>query len=142
MRYWVNTVSRSHVQNGVAGGFTQAGHGSDSRLKRLSRGDRVLFYSPRADLRAGESVQRFTAIGEVLDETPYQVQVSPDFQPWRRRMKFLESVEAPIQPLIEQLEFIPNKKSWGFPFRRGLFEIGEADFKAIARAMSVEPSIT
>ena len=142
MRYWVNTISHSHVQDGVSGGFTQVDHGNDSRLKRLSRGDRVLFYSPRAEHRAGEPVQRFTAIGEVLDEAPYQVVVSPEGQPWRRRMKFLDCVETPIQPLIEQLEFIPNKKSWGFPFRRGFFEIGEADFKTIARAMSAEPSIS
>jgi len=51
-------------------------------------------------------------------------------------VKFLPSVEASIHPLIEQLEFIRNKKSWGFIFRRGLFEIGESDFNAIARAMN------
>ena len=27
MSYWINTVSRDHVQRGVAGGFTQANHG-------------------------------------------------------------------------------------------------------------------
>jgi EVE domain-containing protein len=138
MRYWVNTISRAHVQNGVAGGFTQADHGKDSRLKRLSKGDAIVFYSPRADMRAGETVQRFTAIGEIDDDAPYQVEMSPEFHPWRRRVKFLPSAEAPIQPLIENLEFIPNKKSWGFPFRRGLFEIKETDFKTIARAMSAE----
>ena len=42
MRYWVNTVSRDHVQRGVAGGFTQADHGKDTRLKRMSKGDRIV----------------------------------------------------------------------------------------------------
>ncbi len=93
MRYWVNTVSRAHVQNGVAGGFTQADHGNDFRLKRLSKGDGIVFYSPRVEIRAGERLQRFTAIGEVLDETPYQVEMSADCHPWRRRVKFLSSVE-------------------------------------------------
>jgi hypothetical protein len=43
--------------------------------------------------------------------------------------------EAPIEPLIDSLDFIINKKQWGFPFRRGLFEIGDADFGRIAEAM-------
>ncbi len=136
MRYWVNTVSRSHVRNGVDGGFTQAHHDKDSRLKRLSKGDGIVFYSPRTEFKAGEPLQRFTAIGEIVDDAPYQVETDPDSRPWRRRVKFLATEEAPIQPLIEQLEFIRNKKSWGFTFRRGFFEIGESDFKTIARAMS------
>jgi hypothetical protein len=135
MRYWINTISRSHVLIGREGGFTQADHGKQTRLKRLAKGDRIVFYSPRTEMQAGEPLQKFTAIGEVVDEVPYQVEMTPDFQPWRRQVRFLDADEAPIQPLIEQLEFISNKKSWGFPFRRGLFEIGEADFKAIARAM-------
>ena len=134
MRYWINTISLTHVQNGVAGEFTQADHGKDSRLKRLTKGDAIVFYSPRTEMRAGAPVQRFTAIGEVVDEVPYQIDVGP----WRRRVKFLPVAEAPIQPLIEQLDFIRNKKSWGFTFRRGFFEIGESDFKTIARAMSAE----
>jgi hypothetical protein len=135
MRYFVNTVSRNHVLNGVAGGFTQADHGDNKRLKRLTKGDRIIFYSPRTEFRAGEPLQRFTAIGEVVDDEPYQVEMTPEFRPWRRRVKFLDSAEAPIQPLLEQLTFIPDKKKWGFPFRRGFFEIGEEDFATIARAM-------
>jgi hypothetical protein len=134
MRYWITTVSLTHVQNGVTGEFTQVDHGKDSRLKRLTKGDTVVFYSPRTEMRAGAPVQRFTAIGEVVDEAPYQIELGP----WRRRMKFLPVAEAPIQPLIEHLDFIRNKKSWGFTFRRGFFEIGESDFKTIAGAMSAE----
>ncbi|HEX9492910.1 MAG TPA: EVE domain-containing protein [Thermoanaerobaculia bacterium] len=123
MRYWINTVSRSHVQTGIEGGFTQTEHGKESRLRRLAKGDQIVFYSPRTD-------QKFTAIGEVIDEAPYQEETG-----WRRRMRFATAQEAAIQPLIEQLEFIRNKKSWGFPFRRGFFEITESDFKTIASAM-------
>ncbi|HMC23204.1 MAG TPA: EVE domain-containing protein [Thermoanaerobaculia bacterium] len=137
MRYWVNTISRNHVQNGLAGGFTQADHGSNTRLKRLSKGDGIVFYSPRAEMGAGETVRRFTAIGEIVDEAPYQVEIVPEFRPWRRAVKFRPAAEAPIEPLIESLEFIRNKKSWGFIFRRGLFEIEETDFKRIEQAMMV-----
>jgi len=137
MRYWVNTISRNHVHNGLAGGFTQADHGSNTRLKRLSKGDGIVFYSPRAEMGAGETVRRFTAIGEIVDEAPYQVEIVPEFRPWRRAVKFRPAAEAPIEPLIESLEFIRNKKSWGFIFRRGLVEIEETDFKRIEQAMMV-----
>ncbi len=131
MRYWISTISLAHVQNGIAGAFTQADHGKNSRLKRLTKGDAIVFYPPRTEMRAGPPVQRFTAIGEVVDDAPYQT----DAGPWRRGMKFLSCAETPIQPLIEHLDFIRNKKSWGFTFRRGFFEIAESDFKTIAEAM-------
>ena len=135
MRYWVNTISREHVDIGRSGGFTQADHGKNTRLKRLGRGDRIVFYSPRTMFGGGEPLQRFTAAGEIADDAPYQVEMTPDFHPWRRAVKFFRCDEAPIQPLIDDLSFIVNKTSWGFPFRRGLFEIPERDFEIIATAM-------
>jgi hypothetical protein len=137
MRYWVNTVSRDHVQRGVAGGFTQAGHGKSSGLKRLAKGDGIVFYSPRTTFPDGEPLQSFTALGEIAGDEPYQAEMTPDFHPWRRRVTFAASEETPIRPLLESLDFIRNKQSWGVIFRRGLFEIGEADFRTIARAMGV-----
>ena len=138
--YWVNTVARSHVQRGIEGGFTQANHGKASTLKRLARGDLVAFYSPRTDYPDGEPLQHFTAIGRVLDDVPYQVEMTPDFHPWRRRMEFLPSQETSIRDLIPELAFIPDPQRWGMPFRCGLFQIGEADFQRIARAMQAELS--
>ena len=138
MRYWINTVSREHVLRGVKGGFTQADHGRQTRLKRLGKGDLLVFYSPRTEFQGGEPLRAFTAIGRIADEEPYQVEMTPKFHPWRRRMTFLRSAEAPIEPLIEGLEFLPDKKRWGFPFRRGLFEVGRADFLRIAKAMKAK----
>ncbi|HSY50684.1 MAG TPA: EVE domain-containing protein [Thermoanaerobaculia bacterium] len=140
MRYWVNTVSRDHVQRGVAGGFTQAGHGSNAGLKRMAKGDRIVFYSPRTTFPDGEPLRCFTALGEIADDGPYQVEMTPDFHPWRRQVRFAVSEEVPIQSLIESLNFIPNKKRWGYVFRRGLFEIGAEDFQKIARAMGARPA--
>jgi hypothetical protein len=136
MRFFINTVSREHVRRGIEGGFTQADHGRDARIKRLEKGDRIVFYSPRTEMDGGEPLQRFTAIAEIVDDAPYQVEIAPEFKPWRRRVTFADCEEVPIQPLIEQLEFIRNKKSWGFTFRRGFFEIAEADFRRIEEAMS------
>ncbi len=135
MRYWINTVSRSHVQRGIDGGFTQANHGRNTVLRRLARGDMIVFYSPRTDYPDGEPLQRFTALGRVADDAPYQAEMSPSFHPWRRRVEFLARGETPIAPLIADLDFIQDKRQWGFPFRRGLFEIGRADFERIAAAL-------
>jgi hypothetical protein len=142
LKYWVNTVSRDHVQAGVSGGFTQADHGKNTRLKRLAQDDYLVFYSPRTHFRSGETLQAFTALGRITDTEPHQVEMSPDFHPWRRNMTFLDSHEAPVRPLIEHLAFIKNKESWGYPFRRGLFEVCAEDFRRIAAAMgaTVEPA--
>ena len=69
--------------------------------------------------------------------SPYQAEMTPDFHPFRRRVHFIPGNEASIQPLLAELEFIVDKTKWGFPFRRGLFAIGENDFRRIAQAMGV-----
>ena len=132
MRYWVNTISREHVVKGTEGGFTQANHGKPWVLRRVGRDDGIVFYSPREGFRSGEKLQSFTAIGRVSDDEPYQVD-----DVWRRKVDYLPGHSTPIQPLIEQLEFIRDKKQWGFIFRRGLFEISAADFERISEAMKV-----
>jgi hypothetical protein len=137
MRYWINTVSRSHVERGVAGGFTQAGHGKQSPLRRLGNGDGIIFYSPRTDYPDGDPLQAFTAIGTVIDDAPYEAEGEGE-RPWRRSVRFAECSETPIRPLIASLDFIRNKESWGVMFRRGLFEIGEADYLKIAEAMKAD----
>ncbi|MGZ3834402.1 MAG: EVE domain-containing protein, partial [Mucilaginibacter sp.] len=54
-----------------------------------------------------------------------------EFIPYRRNINYYDCTEAPIIPLINELDFIPNKNSWGYPFRFGFFEIGEHDFKLL-----------
>lgn len=137
-RYWVNTVSRDHVRAGVEGGFTQADHGKSTRLRRLGRKDLLVFYSPKTAFKNGETLQAFTALGEIIDDEPYQVEMTPGFHPWRREMAFSEVEEAPVRPLIARLNFIKDETKWGFPFRCGLFEIEKEDFERIAEAMQVK----
>ncbi|OBC02006.1 EVE domain-containing protein [Mycobacterium sp. 852013-50091_SCH5140682] len=136
MTYWINTVSRDHVARGVAGGFTQANHGKPHMLRKMARGDWIVFYSPRTTFPDGPPLQAFTAIGQVSDDEPYQAEVAPDLRPWRRAMDFLACEEAPIRPLIDDLDFVEDKKRWGYRFRFGVFEIDEHDFEVIRSAMS------
>jgi DNA-binding MarR family transcriptional regulator/predicted RNA-binding protein len=136
--YWVSTISRDHVQLSVEGGFTQAGHGKASGLKRLKADDWLVYYSPKTSLRDGEPLQAFTAMGRVVDEQLYQVEQAPGFTPWRRNVEFVGGIEAPIRPLIDQLSFIKDKRRWGYMFRVGLFKIPREDFAVISRALAVE----
>jgi hypothetical protein len=132
---WINTISRDHVRRGAQGGFTQAGHGKASGLKRLKKGDWIVFYSPKTAYENGEPLQAFTAIGQVADEELYQVEVAPDFVPWWRNLKFHDCAETPIKPLLSDLSFIKDKTHWAYMFRFGLFPIPEADFELIRNVM-------
>jgi predicted RNA-binding protein len=138
MKYWINVVSRDHVRRGVEGGFTQANHGKDWALKKMSKGDWLIFYSPKTAYENGEPLQAFTAIGQIIDNQPYEATMSPSFHPWRRDIRFEKVHEAPIRPLIEHLEFIENKIQWGYKFRFGVIEIEEPDFYIIKNAMNVQ----
>jgi len=109
MTQWINTISRDHVQKGVKGGFTQAGHGKQTGLKRLKKGDWIVFYSPKTSYQDGEPLQAFTAIGRIKDDELYQVEMAPGFVPWRRNVEFMECREVPIKPLIGGLSFIKDK---------------------------------
>jgi EVE domain len=136
MTNWINTVSREHVRRAVEGNFTQADHGKPDRLRRMSGGDRIAFYSPKTDYPEGDPLQAFTAIGRLVGDEVYQVDMSADFHPYRRTVEFLDCAETPIRPLIDHLNFIEDKKRWGFRFRFGLFQVSDQDFEVIEAAMT------
>lgn len=134
-KYWIATVSKEHTLRGVAGGFMQVCHGKQAPLKRMKKGDYLIVYSSKITMEGNEKYQAFTAIGQVKDDNVYQFEMTENFKPFRRNINFLQCVESSIIPLINDLEFIPNKKSWGFPFRYGFFEIKENDFNIITSKM-------
>jgi hypothetical protein len=137
-KYWIGVVSHAHVKRGVDEGIAQLCHGKAAPLRRMQRGDWLVYYSPRAEFRGSEPCQAFTAIGQVADDVIYECQLSEDFIPSRRAINYLPCQQAPIQPLLDQLSFSRKNRNWGFLFRRGHFEISEADFRHIAEAMHVE----
>ncbi|MCS3532684.1 EVE domain-containing protein [Chryseobacterium sp. JUb7] len=135
MKYYIAVASKDHVERGVQGGFMQANHGKATSLKRLKTGDKIIFYSPKRYFEKEEKCQCFTAIGEVKDEELYPGIMAEGFQPFRRNVKFYDAEEISIFPLIEQLDFITDKKKWGFSFRFGFLEISEKDFDIIKNKM-------
>jgi predicted RNA-binding protein len=135
-RYWIGVASRQHVLTAVTGGFAQLCHGKERPLKRMSKGDWIIYYSPQELLGLKEPCRRFTAIGEVIGDEVYPFEMAPDFVPFRRDVRFIAAQEAAIRPLLDRLSFIQDKRHWGYVFRFGHLQIPEADFRLIREVMS------
>lgn len=134
-RYWIGVASKEHVENGVKLGICQFCHGKSAPAKRLKKGDHVIYYSSKVTMEGSELYQKFTAIGIVKDDMPYQVEMENGFKPFRRNIDYLDATHADIKPLIPLLPFIKNKNSWGYVFRYGFLEIDQQSFEIIAKAM-------
>jgi len=137
-RYWIGVASREHVQRGAKDGIAQVCHGKKGPLGMMKKGDWIIYYSPTLYFQAKDPCRSFTAIGRITDDDPYRYRMSGHFIPWRRNVNFLQSKEVPIRPLLDRLTFIQDKKKWGFPFRRGCFEINEQDFMCLAKEMGID----
>jgi hypothetical protein len=60
------------------------------------------------------------------------------FCPFRCDVKWLKALDAPILPLLDELDFSAGKRNWGYPFRFGLFSISDHDLLIIATAMKAK----
>lgn len=137
MKNWIAVASAEHVRNGRAQGFMQVCHGKAAPLRRLKLNDWVVYYSPTVTFGGKDKLQSFTAIGQIKEGEPYQVDMGNNFCPFRRDVCWFESEEAAIIPLLNQLDFTKNKKNWGYQFRFGLLEISEHDMQQISMAMRI-----
>ena len=131
MRYWIGVASKDHVMHGITGGFSQLCHGKAQPLRRMSVGDWIIYYSPKEWFEKNTPCQKFTAIGEVVGSEVYPFEMFPGFIPYRRDIRFLQSKEVSIRPLIDQISFIKDKSKWGYVFRFGHLEISKSDFDKI-----------
>jgi hypothetical protein len=137
-RYWLGTVSKTHVESGKRESICQVCHGKEAALARMAPGDYLVYYSSKLDMGGAEPYQCFTAVARIADDHVYPFEVTKDFVPFRRRVEYLpNAADAPIRALIPDLDFIKNKSSWGMSLRNGLIQISKADFDLIARAMKV-----
>ena len=135
---WIAVASAEHVRLGQQAGFMQVCHGKAAPLRRIQPGDGVLYYSPTTTFKGKEKLQAFTAIGIAKDQEPYPIDLGEGFCPFRRDVKWLKALDAPIAPLLEKLEFAAGKRNWGDQFRPRLFPISDYDLQIIAAAMKVK----
>ena len=98
-----------------------ANHGKRAPLARMSRGDRVLIYSPTTSYPKGEPLRAITFRGEITGEEPEPSEVIPG---GFRRAATLREV-APV-PLAEVRDLLPVNR-----LRFGFLELPAADGEAI-----------
>src|SRR5579872_1627351 len=135
-KYWIVVAAAEHVRRGLAGAFVQACHGKATPLKRMKAGDGIVCYSPTEAFRGAGRLQAFTALGFLREREPYIADMGQGFRPARRDVAWMEGEAAPIAPLLETLQLTAGRRNWAYPFRFGVVEIGEPDFRLIAAAMT------
>ena len=138
VKYWMLVASKNHVLRGIQEGIAQACHGKAQPLKRMQVGDGIIYYSPKLEFEKDIPCQEFTAVGFVSGEEVYAYDMGNGFIPFRRNIRYLNAKSISIKPFIEKLNFIKNKKQWGYSFRFGAFEISADDFQLISEAMKVK----
>ena len=135
VKNWIAIASAEHVRIGRAQGFMQVNHGKAAPLRRITPGDRVVYYSPTEVFGSKTPLRHFTAIGTVKPGPPYIGEIPGGFTPFRRDVVWEDAAETPILPLLDQLEFTANRRNWGYQLRFGLFEISAGDLVQIQAAM-------
>ena len=138
MTAWLGVVSRAHVQRGVAGGFAQLCHGRAQPLRRMRRGDWLIYYSPTTEM-GGAPLRAFTAIGQVEGEDIYPHDMGSGFVPYRRNVRYADATEVALDLIKPKLELCAGP-NWGMALRRGHLPLEAADFATIAAAMGVQPA--
>ena len=134
-RFWIGVACKEHVANGVCLGIAQFCHGKSEPAKRPFKEDAIIYYSSKHTMTGKDLYQKFTAIGIVTDDEPYQVEMDNGFKPFRRNVDYLKATHLDIKPLIPILPFIRNKQSWGYTFRYGFLEIDKESFDIISKGM-------
>ncbi|WP_308505063.1 EVE domain-containing protein [uncultured Actinomyces sp.] len=132
LRYWLGIASKDHVALGVAGGFCQLCHGKKAPLRRMERGDYILYYSPKQEFRSRRPCQAITACGVVIGDEVYQYEMFPGFVPYRRDIEWQTQVrEVPL----DVLRTLPGWSEVAPKLRFGHVELSPELFQAIQEYM-------
>jgi hypothetical protein len=134
VRYWIGVVASDHVDAAVNSGICAFSHGKKTSLAKLSEGDRFAYYSPKTGYMSGDPVQCFTALGTIIDPTPFEY-TWDGIEIWAAKAAYAKVTPTSVRPLLEPLKFVSNPARLGMAFRRGQFEITEPDFTLIETAM-------
>jgi len=141
-RNWIAVACAQHARRGCAtpgAGFMQVCHGKAAPLRRVQSGDRVAYYAPTVTMGGKDRLQAFVSIGIAQAGAPYAFDMGGGFVPFRKDVAYVPAQEAPIAPLLDQLEFVAQDRTrWGAKFRFGLFAVSDHDMRTIARAMRAD----
>jgi hypothetical protein len=79
---------------GASAGVVQVNHGKNGPLKRMSAGDKILFYAGKQLYGQKELCQCFVALAILADDTIFQYEVSANFKPYRRKAEYMEVFDS------------------------------------------------
>ncbi len=113
----------------------QVCQGKRAPLARVQPSDQVAYYTPTVTLGGKDKLQSSVSIGVVQAIEPYSFDMGGGFVPFRRDVKYIKAIEAPIAPLLDEFEFVEDMQRWGYKFRLGLLKINYHDMRLIAQAM-------
>jgi hypothetical protein len=136
---WLGVVSQAHVQRGVGGGFAQVCHGKAPPLRRMKRGDWLVYYSPSVEM-GGAPLRAFTALGQIEDDEVFSFDMGGGFVPFRRRVRYVAGREVSLDDVKQELELCAAPH-WSMALRRGLLPLSQRDLLTIAAAMGA-PALT
>ena len=135
VRFWIGVVSENHVKRGLEGEFCQVCHAKGGPLKRMKKGDYLLYYSPKVALDSNQKLQAFTAVGKMKDDRVYQFEMAPDFIPFRRDVEYFQPVRScPIEVARQH----PDWKTYAKQLRYGHFEVSCDFFMYIFDYMKIK----
>lgn len=126
---------------GVAGHFAQVCHGKAPPLRRMQRGDWLVYYSPSVEM-GGAPLRAFTAIGQLEDDEVFPFDMGGGFVPFRRRVRYVAAREVPLEAVKARLQLCASQH-WSMSLRRGHMRLADEDARIIATAMGARvPSAT
>jgi hypothetical protein len=137
-RFWLIVVSKDHVIRGTTEKIAQACHGRKTWISKPSKGDGVLFYSPKIEFlntKKSNSLMKFTAFGYFQDDEVY-VEKMDEGEFHRRKVDYgTINREVNIKDYLDALEFIKDPKNCGVEVRNGMRMISKNDFELIKNLM-------
>lgn len=157
MKYYLLTASRDHIETGIQGGFIQ--QRQPHRLEKMRKDDKLVLYASKETFGATKQCRKLLGIATATDdecdrlsykdmteslgiktEEEASAMCSSTLVYFRKKMQFQVLPEpADIRPLLPKLEFVKNKKSWGFYFMSGFREIAKEDYNIVCQHCSLTP---
>lgn len=132
-RYWIGVASYDHVSTGVEQQFCQVCHGKGTPLNRMNTGDWLIYYSPKYHFKDQEPYKHFTALGQVIGDSAYQVEMAPGFRPFRKDIRYRKNISLLALSYVQQSSLWSEYQS---RLRFGHFEISRELFVFIGKEMT------
>lgn len=129
-RYFLFIASHDHLMHAIANGFIQQRY--LNRFRDVHKGDYVVLYATKLNYNGKTPYRKFVGIGKVISDEIFEIPHGTNMY-YRMMVKYKKYHEKDLSNIIDQLEFIKNKKNYGFYFIRGKRELSEADYNTIAK---------